>query len=65
MTNTLKRSVVKESEIKHEENANDYKPRGHFQRQMKWTVCGKVIGQFLGKIARLAQGTRGLEATSH
>lgn len=65
MTNTLKGSLVRESEIKHEENANDYKPRGHFQRQMKWTVCRTVIDQFLGKIACLAQGTRGLEATSH
>lgn len=65
MTNTLPRSLVKESEIKHEENANDYKSRGHFQRQMRWIVCGTVVGQFLGKIAPLAEGNRGLEATSH
>lgn len=64
MTNTPKCSLVKESEIKHEENANDYKPRGHFQRDMKWSVCGKVIDQFQQKIARRAQGTQGLETTS-
>jgi hypothetical protein len=41
MTNILRCSWVKESEIKHEEKAWDYKPKGPFQRQNNAICVGK------------------------
>lgn len=64
MTNILKCSLVKESEIEHEEKAYDYKTKGHFQRQMKRNMCSKVIDQLIPKIACLAQGNRVTGAAS-
>lgn len=46
MTNTPKCSPVKENEIKHEQNADDCKSKGHWNRQIKWICLTKRLTKF-------------------